>query len=87
MTMLYTFSHTLLNLCQLNEQLLQYSFDAGKGWAACNVHASLPTTAAADAAAAAAAASVILVTVCLASDIGLTIASACTQARCTFANA
>jgi len=64
MTMLSTFSHTLLELCQTKKALLQHSFNAGKEWTACNVHMPLPSTttataAAADAAAAAAAAAAI----------------------------
>ena len=70
MTILSPFSHTHLKLCQA-VLLLQYSRDAGKEWAACNITCLclllllllllLP---------------LFLVTVCLANDIDLTIASA-----------
>ncbi len=48
MTMLSPSSHTHLKLRQAVLLLQQqYSCDAGKEWAACNIHAPLPTTAAA----------------------------------------
>jgi len=43
MTMLSTFSHTLLELCK-KKALLRHSFNADKEWTACNVHTPLPTT-------------------------------------------